>query len=170
MKAIVGDYYVENEVFVEERNLVFQSTLIERVKQQMAGSIFGELRDRLRAVMIENTGVFRDKSKLHRATNDVRNLRQLFKSIRFSSKSRLFNIELIQALELDAMIDLASIIAEGALRREESRGAHTRIDFPKRNDRDWLKHTIATRGPSGEPLFTGKPVECSTWEPVERTY
>ena len=130
----------------------------------------GELRDRLKAVMIENTGVFRDGIKLQSATREVRNLRELFKSIRFSSESRLFNIELIQALELDAMIDLASVIAEGALRREESRGAHTRTDFPNRNDDDWLKHTIATLGANGEPLFTDKPVECSTWEPVERTY
>jgi succinate dehydrogenase / fumarate reductase flavoprotein subunit len=80
------------------------------------------------------------------------------------------NYELIAAVELEYMIDVAHAIALGALLREESRGAHSRRDFTKRNDADWLKHTIAACGPDGEPQISFKEVIITKYQPMERVY
>ena len=86
-----------------------------------------------------------------------------------ASAGRVFNLELLTVLELEGMLELAQTVAEGALRREESRGSHARTDFPKRDDTSWLHHTLATRGPDG-PVFSTKDVDLSLWEPKERKY
>jgi succinate dehydrogenase / fumarate reductase flavoprotein subunit len=86
-----------------------------------------------------------------------------------SSSSPIFNLELINYLELEGMLDIALAVAEGALRREESRGSHARTDFEERRDAEWLHHTMASRGKDG-PEFSKKTVDLSLWEPQERTY
>ncbi|MEM3074081.1 MAG: hypothetical protein QXK20_05005 [Nitrososphaerales archaeon] len=80
-----------------------------------------------------------------------------------------FNLGLVNALELDFMLDLAEVTAFSALNRRESRGAHSRIDYPKRNDTDWLKHTLAYHTPDG-PKLEYMPVTITKWKPVERKY
>jgi succinate dehydrogenase / fumarate reductase flavoprotein subunit len=81
------------------------------------------------------------------------------------------NYELVGALELESMIDVAHAIALGACLREESRGAHFRRDFNKRNDRDWLKHTLASKDEAtGEPAISFKDVTITQYRPIERTY
>lgn len=129
----------------------------------------GELRAELRKMMIEKVGVFRTKEELAKAVDSIRALRERFREISLSSSTRVFNLEFQTALEMEAMIDLAWVIAAGALRREESRGSHARIDFPERDDEHWLKHTIAMCTPDG-PQFSDKDVDISIWEPVERKY
>jgi succinate dehydrogenase / fumarate reductase flavoprotein subunit len=80
----------------------------------------------------------------------------------------VFNLDMIRTLDLESMIDVALCMAAGALNRTESRGAHFRTDFNKRNDGDWLKHTLATTGPTSGPGWT-KPVP-RYFEPQERVY
>jgi len=75
----------------------------------------------------------------------------------------------VHALELDFMIDVAEAIIVSALARKESRGAHYRLDYPERDDANWLKHTLAVMGPDG-PVLSYIPVTITRWKPVERKY
>jgi len=76
---------------------------------------------------------------------------------------------LTDALETGNMLDLAEVIVAGAIPRTESRGAHSRIDFPKRDDANWMRHTLATRGRDG-PILSYAPVAYTRWDPKERVY
>jgi len=107
--------------------------------------------------------------EVREALKAIRGLVLKSEKIGLSSSSRLFNLELINALEIEGMLDIALAVAEGALRREESRGSHARTDFEKRVDEDWLHHTIARKGKDG-PEFSKKDVDLSIWEPQERKY
>jgi succinate dehydrogenase / fumarate reductase flavoprotein subunit len=82
---------------------------------------------------------------------------------------RIYNTDLMSALEVDNLLDLSEIIVVGALARQESRGAHSRRDFPKRDDVNWLKHTMAHYTPQG-PRLDYIPVNISLWQPAERKY
>ena len=84
-------------------------------------------------------------------------------------KSREFNMNLINVLELQSMLEVAEVVLSGAYARNESRGAHFRLDFPKRDDEHWLKHTLAYKTPEGTRLdYT--PVTITRYQPQERTY
>jgi succinate dehydrogenase / fumarate reductase flavoprotein subunit len=84
-------------------------------------------------------------------------------------KSREFNMNLVNVLELQSMLEVAEVVLVGAYARTESRGAHFRVDFPKRDDERWLKHTIAYKTPDG-PRLDYSPVTITRFEPQERTY
>ena len=81
----------------------------------------------------------------------------------------VFNLDLMRTLELEGMVDLALCVAEGALARTESRGSHSRTDYPARDDEHWLVHTLAYYTPEG-PRLEHKPVTLGTFEPQERKY
>ena len=99
----------------------------------------------------------------------LRELRGRFARIGLADRDAVFNTELISALELDSMLDVAEAVASSALRREESRGSHTRTDFPKRDDARFLKHSLAYRSPDG-PRIEYLPVTITRWPPEERKY
>jgi succinate dehydrogenase / fumarate reductase, flavoprotein subunit len=126
--------------------------------------------DYLRRAMNDLVGIFRTKGEVEAALAKVIETRERYKHVRVSSPLRHMNYELIAAVELEYMIDVAHAIALGALLREESRGAHSRRDFTKRNDADWLKHTIAACGPDGEPQISFKEVIITKYQPMERVY
>jgi succinate dehydrogenase/fumarate reductase flavoprotein subunit len=84
-------------------------------------------------------------------------------------KSAVYNSNLFHALELENLLDLARVTVDGAVAREESRGAHSRRDFTTRDDEKWLKHTLAWWSESGVRMDY-KPVTIDTWKPVERKY
>ncbi len=129
----------------------------------------GQVYDELRSLMIQQVGIYREAQTLQDACHRIRQLQQDFTQIGLSSTGRTFNLELLCALELEGMIDLAQVMAEGALRRQESRGSHARTDYSKRDDEKWLHHTLATQGEDG-PIFSEGEVDLSQWEPQERTY
>ncbi|MGH3925202.1 MAG: succinate dehydrogenase/fumarate reductase flavoprotein subunit, partial [Pseudonocardiaceae bacterium] len=85
-------------------------------------------------------------------------------------RSRAFNTELVAALELSAMLDVADVIVNSALRREESRGAHQRTDFPGRDDERFLAHSLAFREADGSCRVDYPPVKITRWPPGERVY
>jgi succinate dehydrogenase / fumarate reductase flavoprotein subunit len=124
----------------------------------------------LRRTMNGLVGIFRTRGELQQAVEKVIEIRQRYRDVRVSSPDLHMNYELVGALELESMIDVAHAIALGAYLREESRGAHFRRDFTKRNDQDWLKHTLASKDAAGELAISFKDVTITRYQPMERTY
>ncbi len=130
---------------------------------------YGALREELGQTLALNVGIFRESSLLHKGIQDIAELKERFKKVRVFDSSDVFNTNLMQVLELQNMLELAETVAVGALAREESRGSHTRIDFPVRDDEKWHKHTLATLV-DGKVLPGEQPVTMGRYELQERTY
>lgn len=127
------------------------------------------LRDRMRRVMNDKVWIFRTGDQLQSALKEIRELKQRFAHIKVEDKSSTFNTGLTSALQLDFMLDLAEVTIVSALARTESRGAHSRRDYPKRDDENWLKHTLAYYTNDG-PRLEYIPVKITKWPPAARTY
>ena len=127
------------------------------------------LRDQMQSTMNEHFHIFRDDSTMKKGLAKVRELRARYANVGISDHTMVFNTALTEAYELDAMLDLAEIIATGALARTESRGAHARTDYKDRDDANWLKHTVASYTPEG-PRLAYEPVTLGTFQPMERVY
>lgn len=128
-----------------------------------------DIRGTLRREMMDKASVFRDAQGLGGMREKLRELRDRYRQIKIEDRSRKYNTELLEAVELGGLIDLAEVLVESALVRQESRGAHSREDFPRRDDANWLKHTLAYRGAKGID-FKFKPVTITRFEPKERKY
>ena len=123
------------------------------------------------AMMMDNlVGLYRDAAGLKEAINKIAEFKERYKTVAVGDKSRIFNQALTFSLELDYMLDCGDAIARSALIRTESRGAHTRTDFPERNDGEWLKHILLTRRGEGEPEVSYLPVTITKWQPEVRSY
>jgi succinate dehydrogenase / fumarate reductase, flavoprotein subunit len=158
----------------DERLLQSKKTEVEK-KIERLGNPGGEkpfkILDDLRKTMTEYVGIFRTGEELRTGLDKILKIRERYrKSVSISSLKPFMNYELVAALELESMIDICHIITLGAYLRQESRGAHFRRDFNKRNDADWLKHTIATFGDDGEPVIAFKNVKVTRYQPMERKY
>ncbi|HCD35855.1 FAD-binding protein [Chlorobium phaeovibrioides] len=130
---------------------------------------YGALREELGQTLANNVGIYREASLLQKGMSDIEELRERFKKVRVFDTSDVFNTNLLQVLELRNMLDLSETVAAGAYAREESRGSHTRTDFPNRDDEKWHKHTLAAL--EGGKLALGeKPVTMGRYELQERTY
>ena len=128
-----------------------------------------EVRDRLQEIMDRDAYVFRSGEGLARAVKEIRALKaQAYRKV--GDKEREYNTNFLHVLELDSLLNAAELVVTGGLARQESRGAHTRLDFPKRDDVHWLKHTLAHRGPDGHPVLSYIPVTITKHQPVERKY
>jgi succinate dehydrogenase / fumarate reductase flavoprotein subunit len=127
------------------------------------------LRKELQKTMDSQVGVFRTGPGLKTALDEIRELKQRLPGVKVEDRGHIYNTDLLSCLEVDNLLDLAEIIVTGALARNESRGAHSRRDFPKRDDVDWLKHTLAHYTPKG-PRLDYIPVNITMWRPVERKY
>jgi succinate dehydrogenase/fumarate reductase flavoprotein subunit len=114
--------------------------------------------------------VFRTREGLEKLTRQLGALRDRFEKIKIEDSSRTFNTELTAALELDFMLEVSETIAYSALAREESRGAHSRRDFPDRDDAKWLKHTLAFRTDRADPRLEYTDVRITNFKPQARTY
>jgi succinate dehydrogenase / fumarate reductase flavoprotein subunit len=128
------------------------------------------IRHDLRDSMEENCGVFRTGEKLQKQKQILRDLLERYHQIKIDDQSKVFNTDIMEALELGYMLEFSELIAEGALRRTESRGAHSRTDHPKRDDVNWLNHTLAWRDDNGQIRFGSKPVVIKNYQPMERKY
>ena len=116
-----------------------------------------------------NVSVFRTGEELSRGLDSIRQLRKRYNGIRIDDKSPVYNTNLYHALEIENLLDLAQIMVTGALERTESRGGHARRDYPERDDKNWLRHTLAFFSEEG-PRLDYKPVTITNWLPVERKY
>ena len=127
------------------------------------------IRQEMQKTMEEGAGIYRDEQSMQKTCNTLRALRERFNNIIIEDRNSTFNTEVMNALELDYMLDVAETVANSALRRKESRGSHTRTDFPKRDDPNFLKHTLAYRTADG-PRIDYLPVTITRWQPEERKY
>ena len=134
-----------------------------------AGSI-AQLRTAMQEVMEDSAGIFRVEPSLTSGLASLRELHERSARVALDDPSRAFNTQLVAALELENMLDLAEAIVASALQREESRGAHQRLDFPTRNDDRFLAHTIIHRDPAGAHRTELLPVTITSWPPGERVY
>jgi fumarate reductase flavoprotein subunit len=129
-----------------------------------------ELREEMQKIMELCAGIYRSGESLAGAAGKLQDLQDRFRDIRLDDRGHLFNTELISALELSGMLDVAETMAECARQRTESRGAHQRTDYPERNDEKFLAHSLAYRDSDGRPRVEYAPVTITRWPPGERVY
>ena len=128
-----------------------------------------QVRDEMTQAMESGCGVYREQASMRSATETLAQLRRRCADVALEDRSRVFNTEIVAALELVNMIDVAETVAVAALQRRESRGAHACSEFPGRNDREFLHHSLVYYEPAG-PRFDKKDVALGRWEPEERKY
>jgi succinate dehydrogenase / fumarate reductase flavoprotein subunit len=128
-----------------------------------------EIRQELRDVMDVNFGIFRTLRQMEYALGKIREMRLRLAKAKIEDTSRSYNTDLTSALELENMVELAEVMLTGGIARQESRGAHSRLDYPTRDDRNWLKHTLAHYTREG-PTLDYSPVRVTIWKPTERRY
>jgi fumarate reductase flavoprotein subunit len=129
-----------------------------------------KIREEMQRAMEQGCGIYRDRSCLADNATKIRELQERAQNISLDDHSHTFNTQLTQALELGFMLDLAETIVHSALNREESRGAHQRRDFPKRDDNKYLAHSVVYRNAEGAPRIEYLPVVITRWPPGERIY
>ena len=127
------------------------------------------LLDRLKNIMSDRVGVFRNKKELADALQEIAMTRDDYKEAYISGECLRYNQELVNIIEFASMLDLAEVITLGGLNREETRGSHYRTDFPSRNDKNWLKHTVVSLE-DGKPRTRYTEVKIDKYEPKERKY
>ncbi len=142
---------------------------VERILSADGSEKVGIIREELQEKMMLECGIFRDAGKLEKLTGGLRELGKRFEKIGIDDRSVKFNYDLLEAIELGHMLDFTELIVAGALRREESRGAHSRTDHPDRDDDKWLRHTLAWKR-DGRIEFDYKPVTITRFQPKERKY
>jgi fumarate reductase flavoprotein subunit len=128
------------------------------------------LRGEMQTTMERSAGIYRSGDVLAQAAGRLHELQERFRGVALDDHSRTFNTELLAALELGFMLDVAEAIVHSAWRREESRGAHQRTDFPARDDQRFLAHTLIFRNADGSCRIEYLPVTITRWPPAERVY
>jgi succinate dehydrogenase / fumarate reductase flavoprotein subunit len=143
----------------------------ERIKTLKAerGDHPGEIYEQMQEVMMSKIGVYREAGAMQEAVDEIKKLREEFQKVRISDSAKNYNQEVLGILELENLLDLSLHTAQAALNREESRGAHSRKDFPERDDDTWLKHTLTTLK-DGNVDISYKEVDVHKWEPKPRVY
>ena len=146
-------------------NLLKTSTGEERV---------GEIRRAMQETMDMNAQVYRTEATLTQALHDIKGLQKRFGHVGIQDKGTRYNTDLLEAIELGFLLDLAELLVLGALARKESRGGHAREDYQSRDDVSFMKHTMAYRevGPDGSATIRldYKPVTVTRYQPMERKY
>ena len=141
----------------------------EMLEQPDNGDRWGNIRLGMGESMVRNVAVYRDQQTITEAIRDLEELRDRYAQAPVHNKNRVFNTDLVFALELGYMLDVADTIAVSALERKESRGAQARTDYPERDDENWLKHIVARKGEVG-PEISYMPVTITRWTPEVRKY
>ena len=129
-----------------------------------------DIREAMQSTMEDSAGIFRSGDSLTKGVDQLADLQLRLQRIQLSDETRVFNTELVAALELANMLDIAECMLQSALQREESRGAHQRTDFTTRDDTRFLNHALAYRDPDGGVKIERSPVTITRWPPGERVY
>jgi succinate dehydrogenase / fumarate reductase flavoprotein subunit len=154
---------------IPEAKLAAEENRLSELASRNGDQKIAVIRDEMRHVMFEKAWIYRRGDQLETALKEIRELKKRFRSVRVEDKGKPFNTGFLNVLQLDFMLDLAEVTVVSALPRTESRGAHSRTDFPKRDDPNWLKHTLAYWTKDG-PTLEYSPVTITKWQPVARTY
>ena len=155
---------IPKDKVLEEEKRIFDGILGREGDEKVPA-----IRDEMRKIMNDKVWIFRTGEELKEALKEIRALKERFKNIRVEDKGGPFNMALVEALQLDFTLELAEVTVVSALARTESRGAHYRLDYPKRDDNNWLKHTLAYYTREG-PRLEYIPVTITKWTPTERKY
>jgi succinate dehydrogenase / fumarate reductase flavoprotein subunit len=152
-------------------------TLVDSLRDSSGTERIGALRKELQDEMDRNAQVFRTDESLEKVTQTIHGLRERYKNVSIHDKGQRFNTDLLEAIELGFLLDLAEVVVYSARNRKESRGGHMRDDYPKRDDETYLKHTMAylTGDPhsadAADHITLGwKPVVITNYQPMERKY
>ena len=147
----------------------------ERIERQYrSGGGTGEkmavVRQAMHDAMESGAGIYRSKESIQKSAEEISNLQDRIQEITLDDSSQTFNTQLVAAIELSYMIDVAEAIITSASQRTESRGSHQRTDYPDRDDDAFLAHSLALRQPGGAPTIEYQPVTITKWPPGERIY
>jgi succinate dehydrogenase / fumarate reductase flavoprotein subunit len=149
-------------------------SLLESLRNAAGTEKVAQIRKDLQETMDNNAGVYRNDQTLKQAYEDVKALQERYKNVGVQDKGKRFNTDLLEAVELGFLLDLAEVLVVGARNRKESRGGHAREDYQKRDDVNYMKHTMAYREarPDGsyEIRLDWKPVVVTRYQPMERKY
>jgi fumarate reductase flavoprotein subunit len=129
-----------------------------------------DIREEMQSTMEDSAGIFRSGESLSKGVDQLSELQQRLERVQLNDETQVFNTELVTALELANMLDIAETILQSALQREESRGAHQRTDFTARDDTRFLNHALAYRDADGAVRIERSPVTITRWPPGERVY
>ena len=166
IKGIDSDEYAE-KILLEEA-LEVKSKIDEWMSRD-SGVKVHLLLNKLKLIMSDKVGIFRNKKDLAEALEEIRQLREEYRKVYISGKCLRYSQELINIFEFESMLDLAEVITLGALNREETRGSHYRSDFSKRDDENWLKHTLIS-WKDGQSQIDYRDVKIEKYKPEERKY
>ena len=154
---------------VEGLALEEEKRIYDQVLKHERGEKISTIRTEMQKAMEEHVGIYRDENNLKQACRLIGDLKQRMKNAVVEDKDRVYNTDLVSALELDFMLDVAETIPYAALARKESRGAHSRTDYPKRDDVQFLKHLVVYE--TGiVPRIDTMPVTITRWKPEARVY
>jgi len=142
---------------------------IARLRDGKGKERANHLRQSMQSLMMEYGSVFRDQEGLKKGLEGIRTLEDRYQEILVSDKGKIFNYELVETIELGHMLDLSEVILSSALHRKESRGAHFRMDFPERDDQNFLRHTFVYKTAEGLEV-KHKPVTITRFQPQARVY
>ena len=142
---------------------------LERIKDGKTGPSLKSMFEKMQETMMRNVGVYRSADGMRQAVEEIAGLREEAKELRLEDENTAFNNEVLDIIEITNLLDLSLITAESALNRTESRGAHSREDFPERDDANWLKHTMALLE-DDRVTVSYKDVDLSRWKPKPRLY
>jgi len=181
LEALFFGYHVAKEMVkdidngltlrkADESNATKMLEEVEWTRTNNGTESVSKLREELQETMTVNASVFRTEELLTKQIAIIKSLQEKYKNIRIEDKSKIFNTELQEAIELGHMLDYSMFIVEGALLRKESRGAHFREDFPTRNDDEFLQHTMAYMAKDGSIKTEYMDVTLGKFEVKERTY
>jgi succinate dehydrogenase / fumarate reductase flavoprotein subunit len=148
----------------------FTQEQIDRIRNAQGNEKILEISSSMKEIMMDCVGMFRTGEGMQSALETVRELRERYKHIPLHDQGKVFNTELINIWELGNLLEIAELVTVCALARTESRGAHARDDFPKRDDVNWLKHTLSWVKPNGEIELRYKPVVITKYQPKARVY
>ncbi len=145
---------------------------LRRWNDKREGESVEQLTSDLKRVMEDHCGVFRTEEVMQQGVAELHKIRQRMKTVRLTDHSKIFNTARIEAMELENLVDISMAVMLGALAREESRGAHSRMDYPKRDDVHWMKHTLYSLEEDKlewKPVRT-RPLSVETFPPKPRVY
>ena len=166
----IGDYVKEVEApTVSQDAAATANHWIKQLTDGRPGPHGGHIMDEMQTIMMEKVGIYRNAQDMQTAVEQIQNLLEGYQQVRVQDNGRTFNTDLLELIELRNLLDLSLLTAASAVNRRESRGAHSREDFPDRDDDAWLKHTLAYLD-DGTVRIEYKPVDTSIWEPKPRTY
>jgi succinate dehydrogenase / fumarate reductase flavoprotein subunit len=144
--------------------------MLNRILERDKGDNMADIRKELQTQMFDLAFVVRTDEGLRKMQEILGGLRERFDRVAIGDKGSVFNMDLMEAVEVGFLLDCSDAIVAGSLVREESRGAHYREDFPTRDDVNWMKHTLAYREDDGSIRMEYKPVKLGPYEPMERKY